>query len=289
MTNMRIGFDGGFNKIILALVLVVLSLCFAGETAYAMKISPPRLVFEDGVNMQYLYIKNSTPHKVAYRFGWRHLAMTTNGDVVNVDNEGAPDVPLYTAADDLVRFSPRRTTLEPGQTQRISMLVRRPASLPDGEYRSHFVIEQLPAAEDDVGLSGDGNAAVGVKLLVSRAIPVYVRKGKNDVSVQLLSASLVPHPEPKRRAQIPYFVEVRVGKTGNRSVIAYAHAYCGDVRIDTASKLFAVYAEASSRAERIPVNPSKAGKNCSNMRVEIVGHMDDPLQGKVLATGAVSR
>ena len=82
---------------------------------------------------------------------------------------------------------------------------------------------------------------------------------------------------------------MRVGKTGNRSVIAYAHAYCGDVRIDTASKLFAVYAEASSRAERIPVNPSKAGKNCSNMRVEIVGHMDDPLQGKVLATGAVSR
>lgn len=268
---------------------VLFFLCGLSFEAHAVKISPPRLVFEDGVNMQYLYIKNPSARTITYRFGWRRMAMTPDGDVVNVDNKDSPDVPLYKSADGIVRYSPRQTTLGPGQTQRITMLVRRTPDMPDGEYRSHFVVEQLPDAEDDGNDALRDGAAVGVKFLVSRAMPVYVRKGKNDVSVRVVSARLIQHPDPSKRKQIPYFVDMRVEKSGIRSVIANANVYCGDVAISPSPKLFAVYAEANSREERIPVNPALSGNACNNMRVEIVGHQDDPLRGQVLATGAVGR
>ena len=264
-------------------------------SAYAIKIIPPRLVIDSDIKVQHLFIKNDEETTQGYRFGWKHLAMAKDGSIVNVDKLGRDKVPEYKAADDLIRFSPRRVTLKPGQTQRITMMLRRSPNLEAGEYRSHFLIQREPQSTTAEVTSSENpqqqGATVGVDVLISRAIPVYVLHGKTNASLELLNASYQQNPNKTRPNQPSHVVHFDVKKTGNRSVIGVANIHCDDSgnnkRLNKVGKVFAVYAEGEFGKQKMAVDfPPNA---CSNMKIVITGHRDGQLAGQILAERALQR
>ncbi|MAI62908.1 MAG: hypothetical protein CBB87_10590 [Micavibrio sp. TMED27] len=254
--------------------------------SYAVTVTPPRLVFSSDEKQAYLYIKNTSQETVAYNFAWSHLAMDPDGNVVNLEVENAPLVERYRPLDDIVRFSPRRTILKPGQTQRVTFLIRRPKDLQDGEYRSHFLLNKVPLERQQVqerAVNDPSESKINVGIIVSRSLPVYVRHGEVNVEFALNSAVLTDEVL-KSGARI---VRFDISKTGNRSIIGLADTYCGDQVISTRSKVFAIYAEADKRTETMSVQVPQGG--CSDMRIILKGHMDDPLRGEILGEAAVQQ
>jgi hypothetical protein len=80
-------------------------------------------------------------------------------------------------ADQLVRYSPRQVSLEPGEQQVVRLLVRRPPELAAGEYRSHLTFSAEPVV---VGGKASSARTIGVELAIVYGIslPVIVRQGQ---------------------------------------------------------------------------------------------------------------
>jgi hypothetical protein len=277
----------------LLLSLPIFVLCLGSLAAKAVQISPPRVVIGQDKKTSYVYIKNDSDKARTFRFRWKNLAMDKDGNLRNLDAVDASLVPDFKPAEEYIRFSPRRTTLRPGETQRVTFLVRRPADMVDGEYRSHFVVEQAPKVtnefEAEIATEEAPTATgVGVKMLVSRAFPIYLLHGNAHASLALDNAQLKLNPNTGTEGQSTHMVDLDFSKTGNRSIIATADILCGNTSISRAPRLFAVYAEADRRSETVFVDPSLAA-NCNDMRVVVKAHQDDQLAGQTLVESLVRR
>lgn len=287
-----------YKKLFLLACLLTLSVLFPAAHAYAVKIIPPRLVIGSDVKVEHLFIKNNSSETKAFRFGWKHIAMDKEGNVINLDKIGIENGPTeYKAADDLIRFSPRRAVLKPGQTQRITLMLRRSSKIPEGEYRSHFLVEREPLTNAIQKISEEENTdttssveeaaspSVKVDVMVSRAIPIYVLNGETTASLKILSADIKQNPD-KTNSDAKQLVHFKVQKDGNRSIIGIAQIFCKsggeEVVISKPSKVFAVYAEGEYRNEQLPVQVP--AKGCSSYRLSIKGHPDDVLAGQDLAS-----
>jgi hypothetical protein len=267
-------------------------LFYTASYAYALRIIPPRLVIKSNQNIEYVFIKNNSNKVESYRFGWKRFAMDHEGNIVNLDKEGAPNVPGYKAADDFIRYSPRRATLNPGETQRVTLLINRPPTMEAGEYRSHFFVQRVPdnkTSANQHGITPVAGSAVDIDLLVSRSFPVYVMSGDVSATLSLVSARLVTErgDNNKLRHQVYFNVE----KDGNRSVIGKEEVFCGSgegaLKVSKAPKVFAVYAEGKKREEKTVVGLPENG--CPDMRIVIHAHQDDLLDGAFLAEGQVAQ
>ncbi len=290
-----------FYKLCLALFSFCLITSVFIQNAHAVKIIPPRLVIDSDTQIEHMFVKNNAKTTEAYRFGWKHMAMDKEGNVLNLDKLGMDKAPEgYQPIDKIVRVSPRRAVLKPGQTQRVTFVLRRGSNLPAGEYRSHFLVERVPlkkgqtleepdpeATKNKASKDALGEAdapTVSFDVMVSRAVPIYVLNGKTEASLKLLNMDIKPNVDKKRPKDPTHIGEFRVQKTGNRSVIGKATIYCTsggeEIEISTVPRIFAVYAEGEFRNEKIAINMPT--KTCSSKRIEIVGHPDDALKGQVL-------
>jgi len=256
--------------------------------ALALTITPPRLVLEPGQKVAHVYIKNDKAKTISYRFRWKGLAMTKDGELVNLDKKDVSLVPDYRPASEYLRFSPRRTTLKPGQVQRISFLVRRPPGMPEGEFRSHFVVEVEPdlgaPAEAGVDPEAVNETSIGVNMLISRAFPIYLLNGNATASVNIARAYLSAAPNAENNK----IVNIDFVKTGNRSVLANIDVLCGDTSVARGGKLIAVYAEADRRTESLMISNADA-RSCRDLKVVAIGHGDDQNAGALLATAKVQK
>lgn len=260
--------------------------------AYALRIIPQRLVFKPDVKVEYMFVKNNSDKAETYRFGWKHMAMDKEGNVLNLDRIGMENAPSgYKPVDDLIRFSPRRAVLQPGQTQRITFMVKRSQALEAGEYRSHFLFQREPSkgeiTEPEAGAVNDSELSkpnVAFDVLVSRAVPIYVIHGETSAKLNFVSAAVKKNAEKKAAAQPDFLAHFKVQKQGNRSVIGIAQILCNsggeEVVISNPSKVFAVYAEAEFRSEQLGV--TMPAKGCSSYRLLVKGHPDDLMAGQVL-------
>ncbi len=268
-----------------ALFIFVGSVLLAAP-AQAMKITPPRLVIEPNQKVAHVYVKNDKARTVTYRFRWKGVAMTKDGQIVNLDQQDASLVPGYRAAEPYLRYSPRRVTLKPGDTQRLTFLVRRAPDMVDGEYRSHFVIETEPDADSDNEQFESGeNTSVGVDFLLSRAFPIYLLNGNVDANIQISSARYMRHPQ----SQDVFIVKADIVKQGNRSAIGVLDVLCGDVSVAKSPKVFSVYAEADRRTEEVVVDGQAVAGCKSGLKAVATGNGSDFKGGQVLATAPVAR
>lgn len=167
----------------------------AGFSARAdLMLYPNRVVLEGTQRTAQLELINRSTTKSVYRLKLVRRRMTDLGEFVAADDP----IPGELFADDLVRYSPRQVELEPGASQTIRLMVRKPAGLPPGEYRSHLLFEKVPDAADmsDADRSENSGSQVDIKLtaLVSVTIPVIVRHGDIDATVALQDLKLEASP-----------------------------------------------------------------------------------------------
>jgi P pilus assembly chaperone PapD len=156
-----------------------------------LMLHPTRLVFEKNQRTAQIELINNGSKPATYRISLVNRRMTENGQFQVVETPG----PGEQFADSMLRFSPRQVTLEPGTAQTVRVMLRKPAELAEGEYRSHLLFDKLPDAEGSASIENQGKDAgkgIGVVLntLIGASVPVIVRHGTTSATVRLAQLAL---------------------------------------------------------------------------------------------------
>jgi P pilus assembly chaperone PapD len=203
--NSRLGHAG--RALLLALAL--LPQCALAD----LMLYPTRVVFEKNQRAAQVDLINNGAEPATYRISLVNRRMGPNGEFLTATT---PE-PGEKFADGLLRYSPRQVTLQPGVSQTVRIVVRKPASLEAGEYRSHLFFERLPDTRGptsvEPGALADKQIGIVLTTLVGASIPVIVRHDATFAEVTLSDLAFKPAhgAEP---AQLAFQFERR----GNASV-----------------------------------------------------------------------
>ena len=150
-------------------------------------ISPQRVELFDQRRSEVLTATNRTENTASYELGLEDYSMSEQGTTMRVER-------LEHSARRMVRFSPRSFTLQPGKTQTIRVVSRRPNQLDAGTYRTHVVFREVPnpSAADDKTNPTTGNMSFGIGFQFNIAIPIVVTAGKAVSSVMVEGAEILP-------------------------------------------------------------------------------------------------
>lgn len=176
-------------------------------------VSPTRLVFEGRKRSAELFLLNNSDTIGTYRLTLHDMVMRVDGSIVAVDPLGRDGG----SADGMLRYAPRQVVLQPGETQVIRVLARKPSDLGDGEYRSHLNIRALPPPERGANIDPDAGGAsdFSVQPIPTFAvdIPVILRHGGLEAVVSLDIAGVDPGDAARPAAAL-----LSLNRTGARSV-----------------------------------------------------------------------
>ena len=189
--------------------LSLLALCAPARAE--LMLHPTRIVFEQNQRAAQIELINNGTRPASYRIALVNRRMTDAGQFEPADSPG----PGERFADSMLRYSPRQITLQPGTAQTVRVMLRKPAELAEGEYRSHLLFDKLPDAEGENSIEQRGqNSGIGVVMnaLVGASVPVIVRHGKVDASVKL--AGLAVQYDATRRP----LLAMRFEREGGSSV-----------------------------------------------------------------------
>jgi P pilus assembly chaperone PapD len=172
-------------RILLTSLLAWLLLVLALPAHADLMLYPTRIVFEKNQRAAQIELINNGNKPATYRISLVNRRMTEAGQFEAADT-AAPDERF---ANDMLRFSPRQITLQPGTVQTVRVMLRKPAELAEGEYRSHLQFDKLPDVEGNASIENQGQAdkAIGIVLnaLVGASVPVIVRHGATSAKVSL--------------------------------------------------------------------------------------------------------
>ncbi len=204
------------NKLLLPLFLITTTSQL--HAAGGLMVTPNRLDFKDNTSGQEVKLINKSNEPVTYRVSIQHLRMEENGTYKEISETETN--PPEKFADNLLRFSPRRVTLQPNEVQTVRIVMKKPADLAVGEYRSHFLFREEPSADfkvsNDVEAKSNvkGNKiSVILKPLFGISIPVLVVHG--DVQAKSGIENLVVKTEAKTNKKL---LSVDLTRDGNASL-----------------------------------------------------------------------
>jgi P pilus assembly chaperone PapD len=231
---------------LLAIALLV------GTSARAdLMLYPNRIVFEGTQRTAQLELINRGTTSSVYRLKLVRRRMSDSGDFMAVDSP----LPGELFADDLVRYSPRQITLAPGASQTIRLMVRKPADLQAGEYRSHLLFERVPDTKQSSARPGKDAPQLDIKLtaLVSVTIPVIVRHGPIDATVALRDLKLEPSPAGQQVLSLALWREGASSVYGD--LMAEFTPNNGAPQVVASVKGLAVYAPNALRRGQLTLRP----------------------------------
>lgn len=244
--------------------------------ANAIRLTAKRITFEGSVRAADLSIINDTDEEQVYRLGFKVMRMTSKGVLETVEGDDG----LGNAVADMVRFSPRRVVIPVGGAQQVRMMLNKPASLPDGEYRAHFWIrpEMAPDAfEADPTAHVPGGASIQIKMLTGATVPVFVRTGQTHADVKLEGVTA-------KRDGENVSVAFDIVREGNRSLYGDFDFVCNGSTVQQVRGI-AVYTDIERRSVDFTV---PVPKSCSEMNVIYRAEKNDAFfNGRVMATGVV--
>lgn len=179
-----------------------------------LMLNPTRIVFEKNQRAAQLDLINNGSETATYRISLVNRRMGEDGGFTSVDTP----LPGEQFADGMLRYSPRQVVLAPGAGQAVRILLRKPADLAAGEYRSHLMFERIPEAKGAANIEtqakvGPGEIGIQLTALIGASIPVIVRQGETAASATLTNLAL-----PKPAANQPQMIAVVLERSGNRSV-----------------------------------------------------------------------
>jgi len=208
-----------FTRLTLGLLAfgLLISLNFGTSKAYAQSagdliVAPTRVVFEGRARSAQLSIANKGSSTATFRISVVNMKMAKDGSMSEISRpeEGQ----LF--AEKLFRFSPRQVTLQPGASQAIRLLLRKPKNLKDGEYRSHLFMRALPSDAGQSIEQAAGQTDVQIKLIpiFGITIPVIIRQGKIEMTSSLSDLKITPaYPSDKLQR-----LKFNINRQGERSV-----------------------------------------------------------------------
>ncbi len=245
-------------------------------------VAPTRIVFEGRTRSAQLGLVNKGSGAATYRISVINMRMDENGQLTEI----AEPEDGQQFADRLFRYSPRQVTLEPGASQAIRLLLRKPKDLPPGEYRSHLMMRAVP---DEGGQSVEAQAPAGGGISVTLipifgiAIPVIIRHGELEYSAVISDLEYVKPTEPNQLSKIRFNLE----RTGDRSTFGDLTATVNDggkeIVLAQVMRL-AVYTPNQERVVEMPLRIPE-GVSISGKKITLKYKTTPDEGGKVLAEG----
>jgi hypothetical protein len=161
-----------FIKSFLCLLVVAIT----GNVQANIALSKYRLYFDNNTRSDALQLRNTGSETVSFSIELGLVAMTEDGILRKVDEDEF-------SAIGMLRYSPKRGTIEAGERQALRFALRKPASLPDGEYRAVLQITST--------IENGANGGVSIRPKLSYSVPIIVRHGQLNASTDLLNPRLV--------------------------------------------------------------------------------------------------
>ncbi|HJW31753.1 MAG TPA: fimbria/pilus periplasmic chaperone [Holophagaceae bacterium] len=210
-------------------------------------VAPTRVVFEERKRSAELNLSNIGQTRATFRISLVRMEMDETGGIKEL-----PFDPGTENLRSLFRFSPRQVTLDPRESQTVRIQVRKPAQLPDGEYRLHMTFRAVPPDAPMPAPQAVAEAPKGIAIKLTPvygiAIPLIVRHGKTSASVSITS----PAYDAKKGV-----LSFRLDRDGNQSVYGDLKAtllpVAGAPEILAEASGLAVYTPNAGRIVALPV------------------------------------
>lgn len=190
-------------------------LCLHSLPAKAdLMLFPTRVVFEKDQRSAQVELVNQGKTPETYRISVVNRRMGEAGEFIVITEPG----PGEQFAEGMLRYSPRQVTIAAGSSQTVRILLRKPADLAPGEYRSHLQFDRVAEASgsnsvEELAKEKAGGVGVVLSALVGASIPVIVRHGDTDAQVALRNLAFQAAGADNGAA-----VSFDILREGNRSV-----------------------------------------------------------------------
>ncbi len=157
-------------------------------TGHATFVSPKRVMIENNQRVAVVTINNRKDETMVYTFDWEQRAQTPDGKKLMLkEGETAPG---FRPASPYFQYSPRRVVIGPKKTQKVRILVKRPADMEEGEYHSHLLIKPVPLASKvpDIDINMQGGMGGIMTVRANLSIPVFLRHGETHLDIKITDA-----------------------------------------------------------------------------------------------------
>lgn len=198
--------------------IFVANMAFSQEKP-GLLVTPTRVVLEGKNRSATISLVNNGDVEGTYAIAIVNKRMKEDGSIVQIEEpiEGEK------FAEDMLRISPRRVTLKPGERQNVRILARKADGVADGEYRSHLSFAVLPqeemlATQKNDGEEQDDSLTIKIKANFGVTIPVIVRSGQISATGEIVDLRL------KSDAQGKDAISFTVNRSGNQSLY-------GDIKV----------------------------------------------------------
>ena len=105
------------NSVCILVALFCITTSFKTLALGQLMVSPTRIVFEGNERTKQISVINNGSETGRFRISFVRRNMNADGKIIKVDED---EPGMY--SDEMVRFSPRQVTLEPGQSQTFRLL-----------------------------------------------------------------------------------------------------------------------------------------------------------------------
>lgn len=268
--------------------LATLLVCLSAPLAWAdLTLYPTRIVLEQNQRAAQVELMNNSSTAETYRITLVNRRMSETGEFISLDTPGPGDQ----FADAFLRYSPKQVTVPPGGSQTVRLLVRKPADLAPGEYRSHLEFNRVADTTSASSIEqarnpDDKTIGVSITALVGASIPVIIRHRDTQASVTLSDMALVP-----ASANAGPALDFQLNRSGTRSVygdltVTFAPRAGKPVELAKANAL-AVYTPNPLRRVRMALQVP-AGTALSGGTLSLSYHERAEAGGKLMTQASLS-
>jgi len=172
--------------------------------AASVSFSKYRFVFDDQLRQDSLVLSNSGSNAARCSLSAENFLMSAAGPLKLATKEDK----IANSAENIIRYSPRRVTINAASKQTVRIASRRRANIKDGEYLSYLKISCVEQADTNQ----TQNTQVAVNANFVYYIPLQVRVGKLAASTRIENAKI-------SSTEGRYSVSFDHIRKGNRSVV----------------------------------------------------------------------
>lgn len=182
---------------LLVLILLLLTLSFLSypQTSFSgitqLMMNPVRVIFNDRQRAISVHVINNSQEQVTYTISLVTMRKKRDGSFYEPKDESEQEKMIK----QMIRFSPRRATIDTRQRQVVKLMVRKPKDLPPGEYITYLQLspqQQRPNFIDSPADQQTSNEepTVDLDVVVNSVFPIIIQHGELTPDVTPLSISI---------------------------------------------------------------------------------------------------
>jgi len=173
-----------FNSSLIIGICSIFLLDQPAHAAASLFIFPTSVIFEVNDHSAEITVANRGDETGTFEIGWVDMAMTPEGGLQKYETQSPWSVQPY------VRYSPRRVTLAPSESQVVKIAVRRDETVEEGEYFSHLRVITINSEDPDAADSPSPAPGVAISARAAIAIPVIWRNSRAPSAATIENVTL---------------------------------------------------------------------------------------------------